>query len=106
MSVAGAANQSETRNHISHCDTAKSHIKHMGTYEHHPISSSLVNAHACRCTCISHPVHFHASVSVLSLLGILSLGWNFWPALFLTRIMALQFYAAPPQSVTFAFHVW
>ena len=36
----GVANQSETNNHTSDCVTAKSHI-HVGTQEHHPISSSL-----------------------------------------------------------------
>jgi len=35
------ANQSETNNHIPDCVTAKSHIIHVGTYEHHSISSSL-----------------------------------------------------------------
>ena len=33
-------NQSETNNHISYCGTAKSHITHVGTHEHHPTSSS------------------------------------------------------------------
>jgi len=32
----GMANQSETNNHISFCVTAKSHIIHVGTHEHHP----------------------------------------------------------------------
>ena len=36
----GVANQSETNGHISYCVTAKSHIIHVGTHEHHPISSS------------------------------------------------------------------
>jgi len=36
-------NQSEIKSHISYCVTAKSHIKHMGTHEHHPISSSLTH---------------------------------------------------------------
>jgi len=45
----GVANQSETNNHISDCVTAKSHMIHMGTQEHHPISSSLkhVPLHSC-----------------------------------------------------------
>jgi len=31
--------QSETKSHISYCVAAKSHSVHMGTHEHHPISS-------------------------------------------------------------------
>jgi len=38
--MTGVANQSETKSHIFYCVTAKSHIIHMGTHEHHPISSS------------------------------------------------------------------
>jgi len=38
-SIPGVANQSETTNHISYCVTAKSHITHMDTHEHHPICS-------------------------------------------------------------------
>ena len=37
----GVVNQSDTNNQISDCVTAKNHIIHMGTQEHHPISSSL-----------------------------------------------------------------
>jgi len=40
---AGSANQSETKSDISYCVTAKSHIIHIGTHEHHPISSSLTH---------------------------------------------------------------
>jgi len=43
--MAGVANQSETNSHISYCVTAKSHIVHVGTREHHPISF----ARACMC---------------------------------------------------------
>ena len=38
--IVGAANQSETKSHISYCVTAKSHIIHMGPYEQNPVSSS------------------------------------------------------------------
>jgi len=41
--IPGVANQSETKSHISYCVTAKSQIIHMGTHEHHPISSSLAH---------------------------------------------------------------
>ena len=41
----GVANQSETKSHIFYCVTAKSHIIHMGTHEHHPIPSSLTHTH-------------------------------------------------------------
>jgi len=37
------ANQSETKGYISYCVTVKSHTIHMGTHEHHPISSSLTH---------------------------------------------------------------
>ena len=37
------ANQLETKSHISYCVTAKSHIIHIGTHEHRPISSSLTH---------------------------------------------------------------
>ena len=37
---AGMANQSGIKSRISYWVTAKSHIRHMGTHEHHPISSS------------------------------------------------------------------
>jgi len=40
-SVPGVVNQSETNSHISYCVTAKSHIIHMDTHEHHLISPSL-----------------------------------------------------------------
>jgi len=35
--IARVANQSETKSHISSCATAKSHIIHTSTHEHHPI---------------------------------------------------------------------
>jgi len=41
--ITGVANQSETKSHISYCVTAKSHIIHMDTHEHNPISSSLTH---------------------------------------------------------------
>jgi len=41
--ITGMANQSETMRHISYCVTAKSHITHMGTHEHHPISFLLTH---------------------------------------------------------------
>jgi len=41
--IAGVANQSETKSHISYCVTAKSQIIYMvGTHEHLPIASSLI----------------------------------------------------------------
>jgi len=39
-SYAGVTNQSKTKSYISYCITAKNHIIHMGTHEHHHISSS------------------------------------------------------------------
>jgi len=36
-------NQSKTNSHISYCVTAKSHIIHMDTHEHHLISPSLTH---------------------------------------------------------------
>ena len=41
------ANQWETKNHISYCVTASSHMIHMGTHEHHSISSACI--HMCLC---------------------------------------------------------
>jgi len=43
LAIAGVANRSETKSHVSYCVTAKSHIIHKGTYEHNPISSSLTH---------------------------------------------------------------
>jgi len=44
LAIAGVANQSETKSHIScYCDIAKSHIIHMGTHEHNPVSFSLTH---------------------------------------------------------------
>jgi len=40
-SSTGVANQSES--HISYCITANSHITHISTREHHPISSSFTH---------------------------------------------------------------
>jgi len=46
LAIAGVVNQSKTKSHISYyCVTAKSHVIHMGTHEHNPISSSL-NTHS------------------------------------------------------------
>jgi len=39
--MSGVVNQSQTNSYISYCVTAKSHIIHVGTHEHHPISSPL-----------------------------------------------------------------
>jgi len=39
--ITGVVNRAETTSHISYCVTAKSHIIHMGTHEHHPIYSSV-----------------------------------------------------------------
>jgi len=45
--IAGVANQSETKSHISYCVTAKSHIIHMGAHEeHNPFSSSPIHIFA------------------------------------------------------------
>ena len=44
---AAKVNQSETKNFISYCVTAKSHIIHMGTHEHHP---SLSHSHTYLCS--------------------------------------------------------
>jgi len=42
-SIAGLANQSETKSHVSYCFMARGHIIHMGTHEQHLISSSLTH---------------------------------------------------------------
>jgi len=45
--VAGVANQSDTKSHISYCITAKNHIIHMmGTHERNP---SLPHSHTYFC---------------------------------------------------------
>jgi len=43
LAIAGVANQSGIKCHISYCVTAKSHIIHMVTHENHPIFSLLTH---------------------------------------------------------------
>jgi len=59
LAIAGVANQSETKNHISYCVTTKSQIihTHMGTHEHHPISSS--HTYFCLARFIVNITHQH-----------------------------------------------
>ena len=50
IAIAGVANQSETKSHISYCVTAKSHIMYIiHHWAHMNISSSLPHSHAYFC---------------------------------------------------------
>ena len=51
------ADQSDAKNYICYCVIAKSHIIHLGTHGHHPISSSL--SHLCSARFIISIKHQH-----------------------------------------------
>ena len=58
-SSTGVANQSEPKSHIFYCVTAKSHITHMGTHEHHLITSSHTHTDLCLARFIVNVTHQH-----------------------------------------------
>jgi len=61
-----SAGVARTKRHISYCITPSSHIIHMGTHEHHPISSSQTHLLTCvLCKCARMCMCLHKPPNIL-----------------------------------------